>query len=79
MAKLQPIAGQVVRVTTLRVGGEPMHVPYIVAEPDPCESRTTCLEGNDPKRAGNCPLSRTPPDIWLMPAAKIFGKDKGRD
>ena len=45
MAELQPIAGQVVRVTTLRLGGgEPMHVPYIVAEPDPAEAEQLVLK-----------------------------------
>ena len=44
MAELQPIAGQVVRVTTLRAGGEPMHVPYIVAEPDPAKAEQLVLK-----------------------------------
>jgi hypothetical protein len=49
MAELQPIAGQVVRVTTLRLGGEPMHVPYIVAEPDPAKAEQLVAAGYGPQ------------------------------
>jgi hypothetical protein len=39
MAELQPIAGYIVRVTTARLGGgEPSHVPYVVAEGDPAKA-----------------------------------------
>jgi uroporphyrinogen-III synthase len=43
-------AGQIVRVTTTKIGGgEPMHVPLVVAEPDPkkAEQLVRAVAGHD--------------------------------
>jgi hypothetical protein len=58
MAEL-PTAGQIVRVTTLRLGGgKPMHSPFIVAEPDPAKAEALVLQVMTPdeKAKAICPL-----------------------
>jgi hypothetical protein len=41
MDHIVPIAGQMLRVTTHRLGGsDPVHIPIIVAEPDPKMAET---------------------------------------
>jgi hypothetical protein len=58
MTKL-PTAGQIVRVTTLRLGGgKPMYAPFIVAEPDPAKAEALVSQVMTPDEQPKavCPL-----------------------
>ena len=74
MAELQPIAGQVVRVTTLRLGGgEPMHVPYIVAEPDPAEAEQLVLKAMTLNERATA-LYPLPANVTELPMVRKLGR-----
>lgn len=73
MAAFESTAGQLVVVTTRRLGdGEPEYVPFVVAEPDPAkaEQLVSSVLAPDEKARAVCPLSAE--------AIKEFGLQPGQ-
>jgi hypothetical protein len=73
MAVFETTAGQLVMVTTRRLGdGEPDYVPFVVAEPDPAKAvqLVSRVLAPDERARAICPLSAE--------AIKEFGLESGQ-